>query len=80
MTAQLIQDVDGIYIKSEFALDSLISAMEVRGYSLCGISKARGQRAELVGQPEFKGVAGPMWGGPGVLRYETTKVYAEASQ
>jgi hypothetical protein len=31
-------------------------------------------RPELRGQPSFSGLAGPMYGGPGVVRYETSEV------
>ena len=35
---------------------------------------------ELQGQPTFSKLIGPMWDGPGMIRYETAEVYAILSQ
>lgn len=55
----------------------LIAAMEVRGYPFEGITNDAGPlREELRGQPTFKGLCGPMWGGEAhPLRYETWNAY-----
>jgi hypothetical protein len=66
-------------------LDSMIcddiAAIELRGFALDG-ERCGGQhlREELRGQPCFKGLAGPMWGGHDdngepIIRYEEWSVY-----
>lgn len=37
-------------------------------------------REELIGQPKFTGILGPMYNGPGCCRYETQEVYDFLSQ
>lgn len=50
--------------------ESLVSAMVEAGRPVTGINSGRGQREILAGQPRFKGVNGPMYGGAGLVRYE----------
>ncbi len=38
------------------------------------------QRPELKGQPQFDQLVGPMYGGPGIARYETGEVYDRMSR
>ena len=83
MLYKLVSEVDGVPIVETFNPDNLVPAMEVRGYAFTGSNKGRGQRAELQGQPRFRGVAGPMWeglkDGVPVIRYETQAIYQALS-
>jgi hypothetical protein len=54
----------------QFETDDPLAAFEVRGYRFTKLSSNRGRRSPLrraaqgiVGQPEFDGLCGPMWGG-----------------
>jgi hypothetical protein len=53
------------------------------GYRVTGYRKQNPQgiqlREELVGQPIIEGLAGPMYGGPGKVRYEDWKAYDHLS-
>jgi len=44
------------------------------GYKRTGFAHST-KYAEIDGQPIFDGLLGPMYGGPGVVRYETQKAY-----
>lgn len=58
----------------------LIAWMAARGHIYTGDQKRRGLRPELLGQPMFSGLIGPMWGGEETpLRYEDQAVYNELS-
>lgn len=59
--------------------DEAISAAAARGYGFTYFNSNRSQREELIGQPKFKGVLGPMWDGD-AIRYEDQAVYREFSQ
>jgi len=80
-TVKLVQCVDGQFLVSEFgpAVD-LIAAMEIRGYAFLKLNANRSQRAELQGQPKFRGLNGPMWDGEGVIRYEDPSTTERLSQ
>lgn len=78
MKYKLVQEIDGKMIASEFVGDNIYAAMEIRGFEFDGFNEGCGQRAELKGQPKFKGVAGPMWDGDGI-RYEDWKSYERLS-
>ncbi len=75
---KLVQKVDGRHVVSETAIENLDAFMSVRGYNEVGRKPAQVQlghkftnvREEIAGQPEFDGLAGPMYDGPGVVRYE----------
>lgn len=60
--------------------NNVISALEARGYKCTGVNINSSSRDELQGQPTFAGLAGPMYGGEGVVRYETPEVYEQLSQ
>ena len=54
------------------------------GYLETGIETGKHLRPELQGQPKFKGLCGPMWGGRDdkgrpVIRYEDQKTYDSLS-
>lgn len=75
---QIVQLVDGILLPSEFTSEeNLIAGMRVRGSKLTGRESSPSVRAELIGQPKFSGFNGPMYNGPGVVRYESVEAYAE---
>ena len=80
MKYKLVQMVDGQMIASEFTDDNLIEAMEVRGFVQTEINWSSAHRVELRGKPIFKGLAGPMWDGPGSIRYEDWDSYQVLSR
>ena len=48
-----------------------VAAASARGFTLVSTTEARsGKYPELAGQPTFRELAGPMWGGEGIVRYE----------
>jgi hypothetical protein len=57
----------------------LLASMEKIGITRSGTSGAP-LRTELRGQPKFKGLAGPMFGGAGVVRYDSPAVHATLSR
>lgn len=72
---QLIQRVDDQFVETIMTEDNLIPAMDLRGFVCTGSVQNEKLRPELQGHPTFKGVAGPMYGGPRVVRYEDWKTY-----
>lgn len=89
MKYQLVQLIEEVgWVTSVFTEENLQAAMEVRGYKVEGMQaqyKGGTQlREQLVGQPKFSGVAGPMWGGIGpdgepIIRYENWPAYERLS-
>lgn len=82
MKYQLVQSTEAGLVSSFFPQEGVIAAMSIRGFEVSGRSKVGGVlRKELQGQPEFRGVAGPMWGGTDdetgepIVRYEDWKSY-----
>lgn len=76
--ARLIQTVDGKLTQTDFDIENIIAAMSVRGFEFIDVNSNPRQRAELQGQPKFKGVTGPMWDGD-AIRYECPESYAQIS-
>jgi hypothetical protein len=77
-TVKLVQMVDGVMIASETKIEHLVPFMSVRGFEATGHfqSATSGRfavREEIAGQPKFAGLAGPMYDGPGVVRYEDAR-------
>jgi hypothetical protein len=71
----------------EFGIDELAAFAKASGLKVIGSvgAVAPGMhrialREELVGQPRFDKLCGPMYGGEGIVRYETTKAYEELSR
>jgi hypothetical protein len=61
--------------------DDLIAALKRVGIRLHSYSSSTGRlRPELKGQPQFSGLVGPMYDGPGIARYETGELYKRMSQ
>lgn len=88
MIYQLVQSVEGQMISSEFQGENVYPAMSARGFEHVGYLERNpratiGPRAELIGQPKFSGVAGPMWNGMRdgvpVIRYEDREAYERLS-
>ena len=75
MQYQFVFTVDGRVMATEFSDNNVYSAMEVRGHNFVRMENGRHLREELRGQPVFSGVFGPMYGGPGCVRYETHEAY-----
>ena len=64
---------------SEMVDDIRAWAME-HGHPYLGLSSAGGYlRPELQNQPKFRALAGPMYGGEGIVRYEDWQTYRELS-
>lgn len=51
--------------------EDFIQKMETSGYKQNGVNTNQKTRKELFGQPKFDGLAGPMYDGNKVIRYET---------
>lgn len=78
---QIVQNVEGSFITTA-PLDVFAWA-EVAGFAFTKLEDRPGLRAELVGQPKFKGLVGPCWGGvkdgQPVIRYEDARTYEAMS-
>lgn len=75
--------LSGVGVDGSFTcvgLDGLQRAARSFGLAITGRATRASLRAELQGQPTFAQLAGPMYGGPGIVRYETTAALAEASR
>ena len=79
LPAKLIQSVEGMTLVSDFAHENIVAAMTTRGYAFLGLTTSKSLRAELQGQPKFRGVAGPMWGGDH-QRYECAETTRTVTQ
>ena len=55
---------------------------DLRGWKKVGTKVSWGIKLadEIEGQPIFKGVVGPMYGGKGIVRYETAEVAYDLSR
>jgi hypothetical protein len=78
---KLVQMIDGDLHATKYGPESdFIAAMEIRGYEFTRLFKQAGIRQQLQGQPEFRGLLGPMWDeldarGSAVIRYEDHGAY-----
>lgn len=73
--------VYNVYLNKKYSFDDaleLVKFMERRGYKHTGFSGG-GVLADLRGQPQFDGMAGPMSDGGGKVRYETFETYNQLS-
>jgi len=59
---------------------SLANFSTHRGWTKDGIERGAHLRKELRGEPKFKEMCGPMFDGPGVVRYESWEVYERLSR
>lgn len=71
----LVQRVDGRFVTSQTAIENIHEFMEVRGFESLGLKPARSCsgiefREEIAGQPIYKQLLGPAYGGPGIVRYD----------
>ena len=60
--------------------ETFIKAMKQQGIQYTGTNQGSGLRQEIQGQPTFDKLVGPMYGGPGVARYETSEVNDQMSR
>lgn len=67
-------------IVDTFTAENVIDAIEFRGFEFVKLNENSKQRAELQGAPVFSGLCGPMYGGPGKVRYEAPAAYERLSQ
>lgn len=83
MKYRIVHEIHGHLIKSEFsgALDTnnIVIQANVLGFEFDKFNFNNRQRAELQGQPIFKGLVGPMWDGD-AIRYEDERTYALMSR
>jgi hypothetical protein len=61
-------------------MENIYAFMEIRNVAFAGEETRKSLRPELIGLPKFAGFAGPMYGGPGIARYESTEAYKALSQ
>jgi len=69
---QVVGGVNGVYESRTYTLRQLLKKFEKVG--VCS-GQPHNTRKLLIGQPILKGLLGPMYGGPGKVRYETQEVY-----
>lgn len=74
-------------VLAQVKAENIEAAAEVRGFKVIGYTGAVAPgmhkiayREELVGQPIFDKLQGPMYGGEGIVRYETIAAYEELSR
>lgn len=71
--AQLV--LDGEVLVLDLSTADLFAALEVRGFEFTGrLHNNPKTRSEMQGAPIFKGLAGPMYGGPDTVRYESARM------
>ena len=54
--------------------EDLVWALKEEGIRFTGDEERSNLKPELIGQPRFDKLVGPMYDGPGVVRYETAEV------
>ena len=65
----------------EASKEYFVATMKKKGFDFLKWNDSPKQRPELQGQPRFKGLAGPLWGGPAQgIRYETPASYKALSK
>lgn len=74
-TVKLVQTVEGQMVVSTTKIEHIDAFMSVRGFENTGrvqpaTSGRITYREEIAGQPIFEGLAGPMYDGEGIVRYE----------
>jgi len=60
--------------------DHLVKGLAQMGIKQVGFETSGRLRPELQGQPKFDKLVGPMYGGPGIVRYETPETYESMSR
>jgi hypothetical protein len=74
MKARLVQKIEGVGLDVvEVDLENAEAAFGIRGFEFVGVNINPSQRSELQGAPKFAGLYGPMYDGPGFIRYECPK-------
>jgi len=80
-TEYQVSGLPGISGVSKFAsLEDFTKTLANHGIKRTGTETGTRLRPELVGAPKFNKLVGPMYGGPGVVRYETAEVYDSMSR
>lgn len=82
MKYRIIYMVEDNFTVIEFDADTpeeAITAAAENGFDFRSFNTNRAQREQLIGQPKFHGLLGPMWDGD-ALRYEDQATYREISQ
>lgn len=81
MNYQVVLLNEGQYenIAVEGNVEDFAIAMQERGFNFVGFENRNYLRNELLGQPRFEGLAGPMFNGENCIRYENYDCYNEMS-
>lgn len=71
------KNADGFsnFAVEDCSIEDFIASMAEKGYKFSGLEDSRFLRQELIGQPKFSNLVGPMYGGQGVTRYENQSAY-----
>lgn len=77
MQYQFVQSIEGALVSSAVEPANLEAWTTIRGIEQTGVCARRNIRPELFGQPTFRTFCGPMYGGPGIARYEDNTAYGE---
>ena len=73
-------DLRGQWDVRDFKTEAqLIAAVTRMGFKHIGYQKRRNLKPQLIDQPIFSGLIGPMYDGPKVVRYETHEVHDQLS-
>lgn len=76
MIFQIVQNIEDLgLISSKVKPENLAAWLSVRGMAITGKETRTNLRPELQGAPKIAGLTGPMYGGPGVIRYEDHRTY-----
>ena len=74
MKYKIVQCVEGKFSVINLDDSNLHTVLQARGFDFAGLEENRRLRSELIGEPKFTGLLGPMWDGDGI-RYEDEETY-----
>jgi hypothetical protein len=75
MNYQFVHVIEGQLVSVEVSSDGVYGWAKANGYEFLKANSNKAHRPELQGQPIFSGLAGPMWNGNNVIRYESPEAY-----
>jgi hypothetical protein len=81
---KLVQMVDGKLFASETAIEHIEAFMSARDFTPCSVQPCESPsgivyREEIAGQPVYAELQGPMYDGPGIVRYEDSEANSHLS-
>lgn len=77
ITYQIVVSINGSL--TSLTTTDLVGFCAANDIAVTGTNHNPHQRTELQGQPRLRGFCGPMYGGPGLIRYECPQSYADLS-